>query len=83
MTTTTVAGLPAELRAVLARAGVTQENACDAADIARTTYYRRVRAPGTWTLGELERFLAAAGLQLRVALVDSSTVITVTGSGSG
>lgn len=68
MTTTTVAGLPAELRAVLARAGMSQEQACDEGDLSRSTYYRRVRTPGTWTLAELETFLAAAGYTLHLDL---------------
>jgi hypothetical protein len=69
MTTTDVAGLPAELRAVLARVQLSQESACDIAEIPRTTYYRRLRqGPATWPLGELERFLAAAGYTLRLEL---------------
>lgn len=69
MTTTSVAGVPAELRGAIARAGLSQEDACDHAGLSRTTYYRRVADPGEWRLGELERLAAAAGCTLSISLV--------------
>lgn len=69
MTTTSVAGVPAELRAAFARSGLSQEDACDHADLSRSTYYRRVADPADWRLGELERLAAAAGCTLSIALV--------------
>jgi hypothetical protein len=68
MTTTDLAGLPAEIAAVLARAGIPQDAACDAADIPRTSYYRRKRQPGAWRIQELEEFLATANARLEVHL---------------
>ena len=68
MTTTDLAGLPAEIAAALARAGLAQDAACDAAEIPRTSYYRRKATPGAWYLGELDRFLAVADVALGVQI---------------
>lgn len=68
MTLTDTPGLPGEIRAALARAGISQEAACDAADIPRTSYYRRQSNPATWQAGELVRLLAAAGYRIRFEL---------------
>jgi hypothetical protein len=69
MTTTNVAGVPAELRGAIARAGLSQEDACDHAGLSRTTYYRRVTSPEDWRLGELEAMAVAAGCLLSITLV--------------
>jgi len=69
MTLTNVADLPGEIRAVLARAGVPQDAACESAQLPRQTYYRRMGSPGDWRLDELERLARAAGCTLSVALV--------------
>ncbi len=68
MTLTNTAGLPDEIRAGLARARVSQEAACLAADITKRTYYRRMDEPGDWRLDELERLLATAGLGLQLSI---------------
>ncbi len=69
MTLSTVAGLPAEIRAMLARADVPQDAACESADLPRQTYYRRMGSPADWRLGELERLARAAGCTMRVELI--------------
>lgn len=69
MTTTDVPGLPGEIRAMLARAGIAQEAACDAVDMSRTTYYRRQEHPGAWRLDELAALLRYAGVTLRLELI--------------
>lgn len=66
MTTTDVAGLPGEIRAQLARARISQEVACDAAGLPRTTYYQRVRQPGSWRVRELRELADQAGADLVV-----------------
>lgn len=68
MTTTDLAGLPAEIAAVLARAGLAQDAACELAGIPRTSYYRRKTTPGAWQVGELIDFLATADVTVRVEL---------------
>jgi len=68
MTTTDLAGLPAEIAAALARASLAQDAACELANIPRTSYYRRKRAPGAWQVDELRDLLATADVTLQVAL---------------
>jgi len=68
MTVTDLAGLPAEIAAALARAGLAQEAACDEAGMARTSYYRRKRQPGAWDLPQLRRFVRVAGAELGLDL---------------
>jgi hypothetical protein len=74
MTLTDVAGLPAEIRASLARAGIAQEAACDAVDMSRSTYYRRQEHPDQWKLGDLVALLRNAGYGLRLELAPIATV---------
>lgn len=68
MTTTDLTGLPAEIAAVLARAGLAQDAACERAGIPRTSYYRRKSQPGAWQIEELSEFLATAGTRLEIGL---------------
>lgn len=68
MTTTDPAGIGRTLAARLAAVHKPQEVACDEANIARTTYYRRLDQPAGWRIGELEAMAAAAGLVLRITL---------------
>lgn len=70
MTTTDVAGLPGEIRAVLARDRISQEVACDAAGLPRNTYYQRVRQPGSWRVLELSNLLDQAGTDLVIRFGD-------------
>jgi hypothetical protein len=73
MTVTDLAGLPAEIRASLARAGLSQESVCDNAGMTRSLYYRRQAHPGAWRLSELTDLLAAAGYGLRLELAPLGT----------
>jgi len=68
MTTTDLVGLPAEIAAALARAGLTQDAACELAGVPRTSYYRRKAFPGAWTIDELREFVGTAGVRLEVDL---------------
>lgn len=68
MTTTDMAGLPAAITDRLYAIRKPQETACDEANMARTTYYRRLEHPGGFKLHELERLAATMGCTLRVEL---------------
>lgn len=72
MTTTDVAGVPAELRAQLARARVAQEVACAAVGVPKTTYYRAMEQPASFRLGQLAALARAAGCDLRVEFIPRS-----------
>jgi len=79
MTTTDLDGLPSEIAAVLARAGLAQDAACELADIPRTSYYRRKAQPGAWQVGELVRFLHPAGAVLEVHVAGHGLDLDVPG----
>lgn len=66
MTTTDPAGIGPLLADRLAAVHRSQEAACDAAGLARSTYYRRLAVPNSWTLDELARMGRAAGLDVHL-----------------
>ncbi len=69
MTLTITAHLAAEVRAMAARAGMTQEQLFQAAGLPRMTYYRRMETPSDFRLSELEALARAAGCTFGVQLL--------------
>ncbi len=69
MTLTITANLAAEVRAMAARAGMTQEQLFLAAGLPRMTYYRRMETPSDFRLSELEALARAAGCTFGVQLL--------------
>jgi len=45
----------ANIRAEIARAGKNQSEVCAAAEMSRSTWYRRMGKPGQWRIEELRR----------------------------